>query len=83
MVGVVSVTAIDTSSADETYAFKLQESADGSTGWKDIGAAEAATAVGTLLVKGFVTKPFVRLSLAVAGTTPSITYSADLSPITL
>lgn len=83
MVGVVNVTAIDKTDGNETYNFTLQESADGSTGWAAIGAAVAAAAVGALAVKGFVTKRFVRLSMVAAGTTPSITYSANLSPISL
>lgn len=81
MVGVVSVMALDLTSTDETYSFVLQESADGSTGWAAIGAAAASAAVGASLAKGFVTQRFVRLSMTAAGTTPSITYSAHLSPL--
>jgi len=81
MAAAVSVSAVDTTSSDETYNFTLQESDDGSTGWAACGAAAAASAVGGVLAKGFVTKRYVRLSLAIAGTTPSITYSATLMPL--
>jgi hypothetical protein len=80
--GVIQVTAGDRADSNETYTFKLQESADGSTNWTDIGVTTAVTVAttvfttGTYVVKGFASKQFVRLSLAIAGTTPSITYKA-------
>jgi hypothetical protein len=83
MQGIVPVTALDTTSGDETYAFKLQESDDNST-FTDMTPAVSATAVSTVACKGFVTKRYVRLVLTAAGTTPSITYGdAFLNPITL
>lgn len=78
LAAVVVATAIDTTDTNETYSFKLQESADGSTGWTDIGAGVAVTAVGNVVVKGIVTTRYIRLVLTAAGTTPSITYSAKL-----
>jgi hypothetical protein len=82
MVGVVNVTAIDTTSGNETYSFVLQHSDDDNT-YVACGAAVVATAVSQVLAKGFVTKRYVRLSLTAGGTTPSITYSAQLSPLRL
>lgn len=84
--GLVNVTAADRADSNETYTFKLQESSDNST-FTDVSPAVAvpvAAAVATLGVvqlKGFVTKRYVRLSLAVAGTTPSVTYKAWLNPV--
>ena len=84
--GVVTVTALVTDDADETYAFVLEETdpdADGAadaTKIRKIGAAAAATGTGIVLAKGFVTSRFVRLTLDVDGTTPSVTYSANLTP---
>ena len=78
LAGVVSVSAIDTADANETYSFKLQESADGSSGWTDIGVGVSATATGIVVVKGVVTTRHIRLVLTAAGTTPSITYSANV-----
>jgi hypothetical protein len=76
MAGVVNVAALKTSAGNETYTFKLQQSADGSNGWADIGVTVAATTIGTLVVRGILTTRFVRLVLAVGGTSPSITYSS-------
>lgn len=75
---VVVVTAIDRTTADETYAFTLQQSDNGSTGWAAIGVVVNTTTTGTIVVKGIVTTRYVRLVLDVNGTTPSITYSANL-----
>ena len=72
------VTAIDRTTADETYAFTLQQSDNGSTGWAAIGVVVNTTTTGTIVVKGIVTTRYVRLVLDVNGTTPSITYSANL-----
>jgi hypothetical protein len=81
MAAVVTVTARDGTTGDETYTFTLQQSADGSTGWTAIGAAASVTAIGGAMAKGFVTARYVRLAMVAAGTTPSITYSAHLSPL--
>lgn len=81
MRGVVPVTAIDLTSGNETYTFKLQESDDNAM-FTDVSPAVAATAVGLIHPRGFVSKRYVRLSMAAAGTTPSITYGdAYLNPV--
>jgi hypothetical protein len=78
LAAVVNVTAIDRTTGDETYVFKIQQSADGSTGWEDIGPATTTTVVGSVVAKGLCTSRFVRLVLTPGGTTPSITYGAFL-----
>jgi hypothetical protein len=82
---VINVTAADRADSNETYTFKLQESPDNAT-WTDCGApvsvavAGAVATLGVILAKGVVTKPYIRLDLVVAGTTPSITYKAWFNP---
>jgi len=84
--GVVSVTALDTGSGNETYSFVLEEAAPDANGDPDagtvraIGAALAVTATGLKVTKGFVTTRYVRLALTAGGTTPSITYTGQLNP---
>ena len=89
---VVNVTAADRANSDETYAFLLEQADPDAAGVADAATAvqcsvpvsvevSGATAtLGMVLVKSFITKRFVRLVLDVAGTTPSITYSANLNP---
>ena len=77
---IVHVTALDLASADETYAFTLEESADNVT-FTAAGASTAVTAAGAAAVRGWLTKRYVRLSLAVGGTTPSVTFKAWLNPL--
>lgn len=76
---VVSAGTIDTSSGNETYAFSVEESADGSTGWTAIsGATNTVTAsnqIKTIRV-GKPSKRYVRTVLTAGGTTPSIACSA-------
>jgi hypothetical protein len=82
---IINVTACDRADSNETYTFKLQESADNST-FTDCGApisvtvAGAVATLGVIMAKGIVTKPYVRLDLVVGGTTPSITYKAWFNP---
>jgi hypothetical protein len=45
-----------------------------------VAVAGAVATLGVILAKGVVTKPYVRLDLVVAGTTPSITYKAWFNP---
>ncbi len=78
--GLVAVVARDVSSGNETYAFTLQESDDNAT-FAACGVATAVAANGVALVRGVLTKRYVRLSLAAGGTTPSITYKAWLNPL--
>jgi hypothetical protein len=75
--GVVEVTA--GTFASHTYTFKIQESADGSTGWADVSPGVAATAVGVVVVKAVITKRFVRLVMTATGSTPSIAYNSNLA----
>jgi hypothetical protein len=77
---VVHVTALDLSSANETYAFTLEESSDDVT-FTPAGAATAVTAAGAVAVRGWLTQRYVRLSLVVGGTTPSVTFKAWLNPL--
>jgi len=72
--GVIFVTAL---TGTGTYAFTLQESADGTTGWADIGFPVNATAIGQIFAKGLTTKRFIRLVLTTGGTNPSIAYTAN------
>ena len=77
---VVQVTALDTADGNETYTFTVQESSDNVT-FTPAGPATNATGVGSHGVRARVTKRYVRLALAVAGTTPSITFKAWLNPL--
>lgn len=79
----VSAGDIDTTSGNETYAFNVEESDDGSTGWAAIsGASVAVTAdndVKLIRLEGLNTgsrKRYLRAVLDVGGTTPSIPCSA-------
>ena len=77
--GVVTVVGDpDLANTDETYAFHLEESADNVT-FADCGLPLAVTAEGVYVVKGILTKRYVRLVLDVDGTSPSIKYSASLN----
>jgi hypothetical protein len=77
---VVNVTAIDTSSGNETYSFTLEESSDNAT-FTAAGAAQAVTATGGFAVRGWLTKRYARLALTAGGTTPSVTFKAWLNPL--
>jgi hypothetical protein len=76
MDAAVPVTALDFTTTDETYSFKMQESDDDSTYTDCSPAVSALTAnVGSsILLPGRVQKRYVRYSLTIAGTSPSITY---------
>lgn len=76
---VVQASAVDRTTGDETYAIKLQESADGSTGWTDIGVAQSFTATGVYACFGFANRRYVRLVETLAGTTPIVTREAWLN----
>jgi hypothetical protein len=77
---VVNVTARDGTSGNETYAMTLEESSDNST-FTAAGASTTVSATGAAAVRGWITKRYVRLSLVVGGTTPSITFKAWLNPL--
>jgi hypothetical protein len=78
---VVYVSSLDLASSNETYALTLEESSD-NVSFTAAGAAASVTAVGAAAVRGWLTKRYVRLSLVVGGTTPSITFKAWLNPLT-
>lgn len=78
----IDVTTRDFTTGDETYVFNLQESDASGSGFATIGTV-TVTSLGVKIVKGFVSKRYVRLSIDVGGTTPSMTYKSYLSPITL
>jgi len=77
---VITVTALDQTTGNETYAFHLEESADDQT-YVDCGVPLAVAATGVFVAKGIQTLPYSRLVLDVDGDTPSITYSANLNPL--
>ncbi len=84
---VVTYSAADFTTGDETYSFKLQDSADNSS-FTDRSAAVAASVSaaapsGSVVVGGFLQQRYVRLVATLGGTTPSITYAAYLQPNTL
>lgn len=79
MIADIDVTALDDSSGNESYAGKLQESSDNSN-WSDVSPEVTFDAVGNYSLKGFVSKRFVRFLPALGGTTPSMTYKAQLIP---
>lgn len=76
---IIAAGTIDLASGNETYAFSVEESADGSTGWTAIsGATNTVTASNqnkTIRV-GKPSKRYVRAVLTAGGTTPSIAVSA-------
>lgn len=86
MAVVIRVTAADRASGDETYSFRLQESAD-NVSFSDCSAAVAVevagnvATLGTIVAKGWVSKRFVRLVSTLGGTTPSVTFKAWLVPM--
>jgi hypothetical protein len=59
---------------------KLQESANGTSGWTDVtgAAGSAITAAGNQLFNGHTTKPYVRVVGTVSGTTPSLTTTVTV-----
>jgi hypothetical protein len=77
---VVQATAVDIADGNETYTFTVQESSDNVT-FTAASAGVSVGAVGTHAVRCRVTKRYVRLALAVSGTTPSITFKAWLNPL--
>lgn len=84
LAGVVMVTALDLADTDETYKLKIQQAPPDANGVADTtkitdaGPQVSVTATGVVVVKGIITERFIRLSLDVGGTSPSITYSAKV-----
>lgn len=78
--GLVAVVSRDVEDGNETYSFVLQESADNAT-FAACGVSTSVVAAGVAVVRGVVTRRYVRLALTVSGTTPTITYKAWLNPL--
>lgn len=72
---VISASALDFASTDETYDFYVEESADNST-WVTISPPVRFTATGVKAIPVFVSRRYLRCRLDVSGTTPSATYEA-------
>ena len=79
----VSAGAIFLGASDETYVFSVEESADGSTGWTAIPNATVSVLanndVKLIRLEGLnvgARKRYLRSTVTVAGTTPSIACSA-------
>ena len=85
--GMVEILAgtIDVSSGNETYAFSVEHSDDGSTGWTAVsGLTNTVTANNQtkeirLAELNVVTKRYLRVVATLAGTTPSFAGCALLS----
>ena len=77
---VVHVSALDTTDGNETYSFTLQESPD-NISFSAAAALAAVALAGTVAATGHVKSRYVRLALAAAGTTPSVTFKAWLNPL--
>ncbi len=75
---VIQTTALYLTSADETYTFTLSDSPDNVT--FTARGTLAVTAVGVAALPAQLKGRYVKLSLVVAGTTPSITFQAFLNP---
>lgn len=76
----MNVTALDLTEGTEAYTAVLQESSDNAT-FTAAGATLTITAAGVAAVRGWATKRYVRLSLSILGTTPSMTFKAWLNPL--
>jgi hypothetical protein len=81
---VITVTACVSNDGDETYAFVLQSDADEAFGSAGTVIPSQSITRGTTgrfiyyLPKDVTTERYTRLSWTLGGTTPSITYSAEL-----
>lgn len=79
---VISVGDLDTGDGNETYAFHIEESDDGSTGWTDVSGATATVtadnevAVVRVAELNVARKRYLRAVLDVGGTSPSCPCSA-------
>lgn len=56
-------------------ALTIEQSANGTSGWATIpgGTTTAVTAAGSAIAAAIPTQPYIRTSVAVSGTTPSVT----------
>ena len=73
--------AVDTTTGDETYALKVQDSPDNAT-FTDRSVSVTVTAAGVVTIPAFVTARYVRLVRTLAGTTPILTVADSyLTPL--
>jgi hypothetical protein len=84
MQAIVNYSAGDFTTGDESYTFKVQDSPDNSA-WTDrspavVAPVTVAAPSGVISVGAFIQQRYVRLVATLGGTTPSITYSANLQP---
>jgi|GEM_PF-6460857 len=77
----VVIDSIDEASGDETYSCILQQSDDDFVADTDILSPTITLGVGFQDFLASVTKRYVRLSVALAGTTPSLAGKAHLIPV--
>lgn len=82
---ILSITAMDETSGNETYSFQFQESPD-NTNWTNCGAplnlsAAAASVVQAYSVWGLVSQRYIRCVATLGGTTPSVTFTTDLGQL--
>lgn len=87
MQAIVNYSAGDFTTGDETYTFKIQDSPDNSA-WTDRSPGVAAPVTvaapaGAITIPCSIQQRYVRLVNTIAGTTPTITYSAYLQPRTV
>jgi hypothetical protein len=82
---IISAGVIDTTDGNETYAFIVEDSADGSNGWAPVtGLTATVTASGQvryirLRELNVAVRRHLRVVLDVGGTTPSILCSAGIA----
>lgn len=75
---VVLLVHVSATSGTPTLNASLEESNDNVTYTAVAGSSIAQlTAAGNAVANAIVTKPYVRITSAVAGTTPSVTYKAS------
>lgn len=72
----VPISALDFTTGNETYSYQMEHSSDDST-YVACGAAVLAVSAdvgSSILLHGTVSRRYVRYTVTLAGTTPSITY---------
>ena len=89
--GILIVNALDIASGDEVYTAVIEGSNDGGSTWTARGAFPVLRAVDTAVVGTYVCNvdriaPQMRLTMTMAGTTPSMIYlcvlvAMDVSPV--
>jgi hypothetical protein len=81
------VSAVKVSATDETYTFKVEDSPDNSA-WtarsegRLFGTGTGAGGVGAHGIGCTIQQRYVRYTVTIAGTSPTITYEAYLNPFT-